>query len=81
MANVTITPISRLLIANRGEIARRINRTAHDMGISTVAIYADGDADAPFVHEADMAVALNGTTSAQTYLDIDKVLRLPQNRR
>ena len=43
MANVTITPISRLLIANRGEIARRINRTAHDMGIETVAIYADGE--------------------------------------
>ena len=51
MAHV-ITPITRLLIANRGEIARRIIRTAHDMGISTVAIYADGDAQAPFVKEA-----------------------------
>ncbi|GIS20513.1 MAG: hypothetical protein CM15mP120_24290 [Pseudomonadota bacterium] len=57
MAHV-ITPITRLLIANRGEIARRIIRTAHDMGISTVAIYADGDAQAPFVKEADSAVAL-----------------------
>ncbi len=74
MANVTITPISRLLIANRGEIARRINRTAHDMGIETVAIYADGDADAPFVHEADTAVALDGKTTAETYLDVAKVL-------
>ena len=75
MAHV-ITPITRLLIANRGEIARRIIRTAHDMGISTVAIYADGDAQAPFVKEADSAVALNGRTTAETYLDVDKVLSL-----
>ena len=75
MANVgTITPISRLLIANRGEIARRIMRTARELGISTVAIYAEGDVDAPFVHEADMAIALSGRTTAQTYLDSDKVL-------
>ena len=73
MAHV-ITPITRLLIANRGEIARRIIRTAHDMGISTVAIYADGDAQAPFVKEADSAIALDGRTTAETYLDVDKVL-------
>ena len=73
MAHV-ITPISRLLIANRGEIARRINRTAQAMGISTVAIYADGDANAPFVQEADSAIALNGITTGQTYLDVAKVL-------
>ena len=66
--------ITRLLIANRGEIARRIIRTAHDMGISTVAVYSDGDADAPFVREADQAISLEGTTSAETYLDVDKVL-------
>ena len=74
MADVEISPITRLLIANRGEIARRINRTAQQMGIETIAIYADGDTQAPFVHEADSAVALNGTTTAQTYLDVDKVL-------
>lgn len=74
MADVTIRPIERLLIANRGEIARRIIRSAHDMGISTVAIYADGDRDAPFVGEADTAIALNGRTSAETYLDVQKVL-------
>lgn len=74
MADVMIKPISRLLIANRGEIARRIIRTAHDMGISTVAIYADGDKDAPFVKEADMAIALNGQSSTETYLDVEKVL-------
>lgn len=74
MADVTIKPVSRLLVANRGEIARRVMRTARDMGIATVAIYADGDANAPFVAEADSAVALDGKTSAQTYLDIEKVL-------
>ena len=73
MAHV-ITPISRLLVANRGEIARRINRTAQAMGISTVAIYADGDVNAPFVLEADTAIALNGKSTGETYLDVAKVL-------
>ena len=74
MADVTIRPITRLLIANRGEIARRIIRSAHDMGIATVAVYADGDAGAPFVRDADAAVALHGSSSAETYLDTAKVL-------
>ncbi|MDA1073952.1 MAG: ATP-grasp domain-containing protein [Proteobacteria bacterium] len=74
MADVAFKPIRRLLIANRGEIARRIIRTAHEMGIGTVAIYADSDAGAPFVQDADMAIALNGRTSAETYLDAGKVL-------
>ena len=75
MANVgAIAPISRLLIANRGEIARRIIRTARELGISTVAVYADSDVDAAFVHEADSAIALRGRTSAESYLDIDKML-------
>jgi propionyl-CoA carboxylase alpha chain len=69
-----IRPIRRLLVANRGEIARRIMRTAHSMGISTVAIYAESDAKAPFVSDADSAIALNGSTSAETYLDISKVI-------
>ena len=71
---MTIKPIRRLLVANRGEIARRVVRSAHEMGISTAAIYADGDVGAPFVRDADTAIALNGTTSAQTYLSLDKVL-------
>lgn len=66
--------IRRILVANRGEIARRIMRTAHNMGISTVAIYADGDAGEPFVREADQAVALGGASSRETYLDQAKVL-------
>ncbi|MBT6889983.1 MAG: ATP-grasp domain-containing protein, partial [Gammaproteobacteria bacterium] len=74
-ANVNnLKPITTLLVANRGEIARRIMRTAKEMGISTVAIYADGDAQAPFVTEADSAIALGGRTSAETYLDVSKVL-------
>ena len=66
--------IRRLLIANRGEIARRIQRTAAGMGIHTVAIYAEDDAGAPFVREADEAFALGGTTAAESYLDVAKVL-------
>ena len=69
-----VKPIRRLLVANRGEIARRIFRTAREMGISTAAVYADGDANAPFVLEADVAVALDGRTAAATYLDIPKVV-------
>ncbi|MGD9751255.1 MAG: biotin carboxylase N-terminal domain-containing protein [Acidimicrobiia bacterium] len=66
--------IRTLLVANRGEIARRIMRTARTMGIATVAVYADGDAGAPFVAEADEAYALHGRSSAETYLDVAKVL-------
>ncbi|MEM8923242.1 MAG: biotin carboxylase N-terminal domain-containing protein [Actinomycetota bacterium] len=65
---------SRVLVANRGEIARRVFATARAMGLSTVAVYADGDAAEPFVAEADLAVALGGTTAADSYLDAAKVL-------
>ncbi len=74
MEDVIHKPITRLLIANRGEIARRVMRSARDMGISTVAIYADGDARAPFVTEADSAIALGGASSRETYLNAEKVI-------
>jgi propionyl-CoA carboxylase alpha chain len=64
----------RLLIANRGEIARRIMRTARQMGLRTVAVFAASDAGAPFVREADEAVALAGITAAETYLDVPQLL-------
>ena len=67
--------ITRVLIANRGEIARRIMRTAHAMGIGTVAVYANGDASAPFVREADQATALRGDSAGETYLDTKKILK------
>jgi acetyl/propionyl-CoA carboxylase alpha subunit len=60
--------ITKLLVANRGEIARRVFRTARAMGIGTVAVYSDADAAAPFVREADEAVHLPGNTPADTYL-------------
>ena len=67
-------PIRKLLVANRGEIARRIIRTAHELGIATVAVYSDGDANAPFVADAGEAVALGGRSATETYLDVAKLL-------
>ncbi|MGA8515400.1 MAG: biotin carboxylase N-terminal domain-containing protein, partial [Burkholderiaceae bacterium] len=64
----------RILIANRGEIARRIIRTAHAMGIETVVVYSDADAASLPVREATTACALGGNRSAETYLDIAKII-------
>jgi acetyl/propionyl-CoA carboxylase alpha subunit len=61
-------PISKLLIANRGEIAARIIRTAHALGIATVAVYSDPDARALYVTQADQAIRLPGAAPADTYL-------------
>jgi propionyl-CoA carboxylase alpha chain len=69
-----MTAIAKLLIANRGEIASRVIRTARTLDIATVAIYSTPDADAPFVREADEAVHLHGERPADTYLDIAKVI-------
>ncbi|MHC1562953.1 acetyl/propionyl/methylcrotonyl-CoA carboxylase subunit alpha [Actinomycetospora sp. C-140] len=66
--------IRTLLVANRGEIARRVICGARTLGIRTVAIYSEPDADAPHAAEADRAVALRGSTSAETYLDAEQVL-------
>ncbi len=66
--------IQKLLIANRGEIARRIMRTCRAMGISSAAVYAEPDENAPFVRDADEAVALSGRTAAETYLNVELLL-------
>jgi propionyl-CoA carboxylase alpha chain len=69
-----MTDIRKLLVANRGEIASRVMRSARDLDISTVAVYSDADARAPFVHDADEAVHLPGNAPADTYLRVDLII-------
>lgn len=66
--------ISKILVANRGEIARRVFRTAREMGIATVAVYSDPDSGEPHMMEADEAVRLAGAASTETYLNIEAIL-------
>lgn len=73
--------IKRLLIANRSEIALRIIRTAHDLGIVAVAVYSDSDREAQFVTEADEAYALNGTSYSDTYMNEEKMLSIAKRAR
>ena len=66
--------ITSVLVANRGEIARRIFRTCRDQGLRTVAVFSDPDADAPHVREADAAVRLPGSAPTDTYLRADALI-------
>jgi len=72
--NDTIQPIDKLLIANRGEIAVRIARGARALGIASVAVYSDADADAAHVHAADQAVPIGAAAASESYLAIDKLI-------
>ena len=66
--------IESLLIANRGEIARRILRTAQRLGVRTIAVYSEADAGLPFVREADQAVCIGPAPARESYLSADKLL-------
>ena len=74
-----VAPLSRLLIANRGEIAVRIARTAHALGIDTVGVYSEPDADALHCDAVDVAVALGGSGPAESYLRGDAVIEAALN--
>ncbi|MEX0835111.1 MAG: biotin carboxylase N-terminal domain-containing protein, partial [Nitriliruptor sp.] len=63
-----------MLIANRGEIARRIIRTCRELGIATVAVYSAADGGAPHVREADAAVAIGPAPATASYLDVERVV-------
>ena len=69
-----MTAIQTVLVANRGEIAVRVMRTAKAMGLKTVAVYSDADANALHARSADMAVSLGGNTAAESYLNGDAIL-------
>jgi propionyl-CoA carboxylase alpha chain len=69
---------TRVLVANRGEIARRVFRTCRDLGLATVAVFSDADANAPHVAEADAAVRLPGTAPADTYLRPELLIEAAQ---
>lgn len=75
MSATATATIEKVLVANRGEIAVRVIRGARDAGIPSVAVYADPDADAPFVSLADEPIALHGSTGAETYLNVEKLLK------
>ena len=74
MSDTAYRPIEKLVIANRGEIAERIRRTCESLGIATVAVFSDADADAPYVRRADEAVRLGPAPSRDSYLRIDRLL-------
>ncbi|WP_411288301.1 acetyl/propionyl/methylcrotonyl-CoA carboxylase subunit alpha [Phenylobacterium sp.] len=71
---MAVAPITSILVANRGEIARRVFATARRMGIATVAVFSEADADAPHVHDADQAVLIGPAAARESYLVGDKII-------
>ena len=75
MTQPHIRPIHKLLVANRGEIAVRVMRTARDMGLATVAVYSEADANAPHVKAADEAICVGPAPSNESYLIVDRIVK------
>ena len=71
--------MQKILIANRGEIALRVMRSAKEMGIKTVAVFSEADRNAPFVRYADEAVCIGPPPSSQSYLLGDKIIEICKN--
>src|SRR5690554_851926 len=69
-----MTNIESVLVANRGEIARRIIRTLREQKLRSIAVYSEADADAPHVREADTAVLIGPAAAAESYLSVDAVM-------
>ncbi|MBN2313150.1 MAG: acetyl-CoA carboxylase biotin carboxylase subunit, partial [Sedimentisphaerales bacterium] len=65
---------SRILIANRGEIALRIIRACHELGIEAVAVYSEADREAPYLKMADEAICIGPADCAQSYLNIPRII-------
>ena len=74
MIKLPARPFQRVLVANRGEIALRVVRACRDASLHSIAVFADGDAEAPFVEAASESTALGGVTAGETYLDGSKLL-------
>ena len=68
--------IKKILIANRGEIACRVIRTARKLNINTVAVYSDADKDSLFVKQADESYHIGGSQPVESYLDINKIINI-----
>jgi acetyl-CoA carboxylase biotin carboxylase subunit len=76
-----LASVTKVLVANRGEIALRVMRTCREMGIPTVAVYAEPDARTPHVYFADERVPLTGASPRQAYLDIEQLVRVARDHR